>query len=240
MNTCHKYIIAWLNYMKCKVCNKECGKYVVCYDHRNTKYIDVCKLHGKTTFINRQCQKCAKLKEPVYLIKNNKDRFGKSITKNHFLFPYKDRLTNYSKKYQNQFMKRISHCSGIYGIFYKQTCLYIGQSVNISNRIHQHRENFKKAQHHINGTRAHKKRICISKLDHKVEYKYYEMAYKYKLNDLCFKTLMQIPKMNDLFIFNEILTYSEQAMIETYKPKFNHIAARPTRKENLKVKANMI
>ena len=223
--------------MKCKICNKECGKYVVCYEYRNTKDKDVCKLHGKTTFINRQCNKCAKLKELIYLIKNKKDRFGKTITKTRYLYPYLDRLTNYSKKYQNQFIQRISHSSGIYGIFYNNICLYIGQSIDISYRIHQHRENFKKAQHQINGTRAHKKRISISKMEHKVEYKYYEMAKNYKLNDLKFKKLFNVPTIDDPFIYNEILTYAEQAMIETYKPKFNHIAARPTRKENLKNKS---
>ncbi len=222
--------------MKCKICGQDCGKYVVCYKHRNTKYIDVCKLHGKTTFINRQCQKCEKLKDTIYLIKDNKDRLGNIITKTHYLYPYLDRLTNFSKQYQKQFMQRISHSSGIYGIFYKNTCLYIGQSIDISNRIYQHRENFKKAQHQINGTKAHKKRISISKMEHRVEYKYYEMAKNYKLNDLSFKKVFNVPINDDPFIYNEILTYAEQAMIETYKPKYNHIAARPTRKENLKTK----
>ena len=215
--------------MKCKVCGKNCGTYVVCYEHKNTKYKDVCKIHGTTTFINRQCQKCKQLKEPIYLIKDKKDRFGKKITKTHFLYPYLDRLTNLTKEYQSKFMQRISNNSGIYGIFYKNTCLYVGQSVNITNRIHQHRENFKIAQHHINGTRAHKKRISISKLNHKVEYKYYEMAYKYKLNDLTFKKLFAVPKLKDEFEFNELLTYAEQAMINSYNPKFNHLSARPSK-----------
>ena len=45
-----------------------------------------------------------------------------------------------------------------------------------------------------------------------------------------------ISQRENEFEFNELLTYAEQAMIESYQPKFNHIAARPTRKENLKVK----
>ena len=131
-------------------------------------------------------------------------------------------------------MKRISNASGIYGIFYNNVCLYVGQSVNITNRIKQHKENFKTAKFHINGLRLHKKRISISKIKHKVEYKYYEMAYNYNLDQLSFKTLFTIPKLKNDFEYNELLTYAEQAMIETYKPKYNHIAARPTRKENLK------
>lgn len=220
--------------MKCKICGKSCGKYKVCYDHRNSKYKDVCKIHGKTWFINNQCQKCKELKQPIYLIKDNKDRFGNTISKNHYLYPYLKRLTNYNIKYQRQFMKRISNASGIYGIFYNNVCLYVGQSVNITNRIKQHKENFKTAKFHINGLRLHKKRISISKIKHKVEYKYYEMAYNYNLDQLSFKTLFTIPKLKNDFEYNELLTYAEQAMIETYKPKYNHIAARPTRKENLK------
>lgn len=219
--------------MKCKICGKSCGKYKVCYDHRNSKYKDICKIHGKTWFINNQCQKCKELKQPIYLIKDNKDRFGTTISKNHYLYPYLKRLTNYNIKYQRQFMKRISNASGIYGIFYNNVCLYVGQSINITNRIKQHKDNFKVAKFHINGLRLHKKRISISKIKHKVEYKYYEMAYNYNLDQLSFKTLFTIPKLKNDFEYNELLTYAEQAMIETYKPKYNHIAARPTRKENL-------
>lgn len=222
--------------MKCKVCGAYCGKYVVCYDHRNTKYKDKCKIHGTTTFIGHQCLKCNDLKNKVYLIIQNKDRFGNKIIDGHFLYPYLERLTNYNRNYQKQFMQRISHTSGIYGIFANNVCLYVGQSIDISNRIHQHRENFKTAKFHISGTKLNKKRVSISKMPHKVEYKYYEMAHDYNLPDLSFKTLMKIPKLKDEFEYNELLTYAEQAMIEIYKPKFNHIAARPSRKENLKVK----
>lgn len=215
--------------MKCKICGKNCGKYVVCYSHRDTKYIDICKIHGKTDFVNKQCLKCKELKEPTYLIKDGKDRLGNVINKSHFLYPFKNRLTHLTRNYQIKYIQRISKSAGIYGIFYNNTCLYVGQSINISNRIHQHKENFKTAKYHINGLKAHKKRISISKIKHKVEYKYYEMAYTYNLHDLTFKTLMKIPKLKNDFEFNELLTYAEQAMIESYKPKFNHIAARPTK-----------
>lgn len=224
--------------MKCKICGQNCGKYVVCFEHKETKYKDVCKIHGKTWFINRQCQKCNELKKVIYLIIDNKDRFGNKITKSHFLYPYKKRLTHLNRRYQTKYMKRISNTSGIYGIFYNNVCLYVGQSINISNRIKQHKENFRVARFHINGLRLHKQRISISKIQHKVEYKYYEMAHDYSLKDLSYKTLFVVPVLKDEFEYNELLTYAEQAMIETYQPKFNHIAARPSRKENLKVHAN--
>lgn len=220
--------------MKCKICGQDSGKYVVCWEHRNTKYKDTCKIHGKTWFINRQCQKCKELKTAIYIIEDGRDRFGVKINKGHFLYPYKKRLTHLNKRYQAPYQQRISHTSGIYGIFYKSTCLYVGQSVDISTRIKQHKENFKKAKFQINGTKLHKQRISISKMPHKVEYKYYEMAKEYNLPDLSYKTLFKVPKLKDEFEYNELLTYAEQAMIESYQPKFNHIAARPTRKANLK------
>ncbi len=220
--------------MKCKVCGCNSGKYVVCWDHKDTKYKDTCKIHGKTWFINRQCLKCLELKTAIYLVKDNKDRFGDKITKDHFLYPYRKRLTHLNRRYQSQFQHRISNTAGIYGIFCGSTCLYVGQSVNISMRIKQHKENFKKAKFQIQGTKLHKQRISISKMPHKVEFKYYEMAKNYNLPDLSYKTLFKLPKLKDEFEFNELLTYAEQAMIESYQPKFNHIAARPSRKENLR------
>lgn len=217
--------------MKCAVCGENSGSYVVCFKHRNTKYKAVCPIHGKTIFIGRQCQKCKDLKTPLYVVKNGKDRLGKKIGVRHFLYPYLDRLTKLDKRYQSQFQRRLSSCSGIYGIFAGNTCLYVGQSTNISNRIKQHQKNFKIAQLHLRGLRIHKKRISISKLDkRKVEFKYYEMAKNYKLSDLTYKTLFVVPQLNDTYEYNELLTYAEQAMMITYKPKFNHIAARPSEK----------
>lgn len=214
--------------MKCKICKKDCGKYVVCYKHRLTKYKDVCKIHGRTDFIGRQCLKCKNNKEPIYIIRDGYDRFDVEIDKNHYLFPYVDRLTNLSKSYQSQFMQNITATSGIYGIFWGKTCLYVGQSVNIKKRISQHKDNFKIAKYHINGIRVHKPRMSISKMPHKVEYKYYEMAHKYKLSELTFKKLFAVPKLENEFQYKELLTYAEQAMMITYKPKFNHMAARPS------------
>lgn len=218
--------------MKCRICGKDSGKYVVCYKHRETKYKYICKIHNYTTFIGRQCLKCKELKQPIYTIKQNKDRFGKKITKSHFLYPYLDRLTDTDLEYQKLFQRRISSCSGIYGIFCDDVCLYVGQSVNITNRIEQHKKNFKIAQNHLRGIRLHKKKIYLSKIPYKVEYKYYELAYNYTLGDLSYKTLFVVPKLIDDFEFNELLTYAEQAMINTYKPKFNHISARPTAHKN--------
>ena len=214
--------------MKCKICGIDSGKYLVCYKHRNTKYISECKIHGHTTFVNRQCQKCETLKNPQYVVLDNKDRFGKSIDKNHFLYPYLSRLTHLSRRYQNKYKQRISNSSGIYGIFHNDICLYVGQSVNISNRIKQHKDSFKIAQKQILGTRLTKKRVSISKMKHKVEYKYYEMANVYKLSDLSYKTLFSVKRLTDEYEYNELLTYAEQAMINSYNPKYNKIAARPS------------
>ena len=37
----------------------------------------------------------------------------------------------------------------------------------------------------MRGIKIHKKRISLNKIPRKVEFKYYEMAHNYKLNDLC-------------------------------------------------------
>ena len=64
--------------MKCAVCGKRvASKYNVCYEHRATKYQAVCPIHGKTTFIGRQCQKCLALKTPLYIVKNGKKGIDK-------------------------------------------------------------------------------------------------------------------------------------------------------------------
>lgn len=217
--------------MKCAVCGKRItSKYNVCYEHRATKYQAVCPIHGKTTFIGRQCQKCLALKTPLYVVKNGKDRLGKKIGVRHFLYPYLNRLTKLDKRYQTAFQKRISAKSGIYGIFVGNTCLYVGQSTNISKRIEQHKKNFKIAQYQLRGIRIHKKRISLNKVPKKVEFKYYEMASNYRLSDLKYKTLFEVPQLEDTYEFNELITYAEQAMMITYKPKYNHIAARPNEK----------
>ena len=82
----------------------------------------------------------------------------------------------------------------------------------------------------MRGIKIHKKRISLNKIPRKVEFKYYEMAHNYKLNDLTYKTLFVIPPQKDQYELNELLTYAEQAMMITYKPKYNHIAARPSEK----------
>lgn len=216
--------------MKCAVCGTNSGNFVVCYKHRNTKYKSTCPIHGKTIFIGRQCQKCKDLKMPLYIIKNGKDRLGKKIGVRHFLYPYLDRLTKLDKKYQVKYQKRISSVSGIYGIFAGNICLYVGQSNNIKKRIEQHKKNFKIAQYQMRGIRIHKKRISLNKIPRKVEFKYYEMASNYRLSDLKYKTLFDVPQLDDTYKFNELLTYAEQAMMIAYKPKYNHIAARPSEK----------
>ena len=189
-------------------------KYVVCYKHRNTVYFDICKIHGRTRFINGKCVLCH---TPSYRIVDHKDRFGNKIGKNHILYQY---LPFKKKK------KRISHISGIYGIFYHNRCIYVGQSTDISRRIQQHKDCFKIAQNHLRGLRIHKKRIHLSKVPYKVEYKYYQMASEYKWSDLTFKTLWSMKKYD-----GEVITYAEQAMIDLWRPKFNKIAAIPNRKE---------
>lgn len=222
-----------------KRCNEQIeNKYRFCYKHRNTKYLDTCKIHGKTYFVNNQCQKCLRLKDPKYIIikKNNNYYFrnNKPITKKSILYPLLDRLTHLTREYQEPYIKRISEGPGIYGIFARNKkqlgeCLYIGQSVEVKTRIKQHKECFKTAQNHINGLRKHFKRINLNKIERKVEYKYYVMANQYTLKDLKFVKIISLDKKCSEREFREALTYCEQAMMTAFKPKFNTFAARPTK-----------
>lgn len=207
---------------KCK--HKGCKnktQYMFCFVHKDDIYTDVCKIHGKTKFKNYHCLKCEEMKKPKYskdkkVLEYLDEIFGK-------------RLKHKNRRYQAQYIQRISPSAGIYGIFVKTSrglgkCLYVGQSVNVSTRVKQHKENFKKAQRHLIGLKTWHRKLKV----YKVEYKYYEMARKYKLSDLQFVRLCTIPKKYlHLSQFNDIITYMEQFMMDSYKPSLNTFAARP-------------
>lgn len=215
-------------------------KYKYCYEHRETIYNDVCRIHGKTKFQQGRCLKCEQLKKPIYRLtykgKSWYDRNSDRITKNHYLYPYLKHLTKKTRKEQEKFIQKISSKPGIYGIFERKgaklgKCLYVGQSINVSQRVHQHRENFKKAQRHIIGVRMRNKHATIDRLKpYKTEFKYYRMADKYKLSELKFVRLMSLPYQSKLTTeqYKDLLTYAEQAMIDAYKPSLNLFAARPS------------
>jgi len=203
------------------------NKYKYCYEHRNTVHVDVCKRHGKTMFRGNQCLLCEKDKRPIYRIEDGLDMSGESICEAiNILYPYRKRLQNLSRSYQRTYITYITSSPGIYGIFVRHgkhlgTCLYVGQSVNIKNRVQQHRKCIITAQRHLNRLHAQHKR----KISHyKVEYKYYQIAKQYKLSDIKFVTLWKLQTTDQ-----QILTYCEQAMIDAYKPKLNTLAARPTK-----------
>ena len=190
-----------------------------CFKHKDDVYTDICKIHGKTKFQNYRCLKCQEMKKPKY----SKDK----EVLNCLTEIFGDRLKHKNKRYQSRYITRISCSAGIYGIFTKSgKCLYVGQSVNVSNRVKQHKECFKKAQRHLIGLKRWKRRLKV----YKVEYKYYEMARKYKLSDLKFVRLCTIPKKYlQNSHFNAIITYMEQYMMDVYKPSLNTFAARPNK-----------
>lgn len=227
-------------------CNKEIEDiYHFCYEHRKDKYIDNCKIHGATEFILGQCQKCKKLKRPIYRInkRNGKYYFNmdkKPLEKGYFMEPYYKVLTHKNENYAKRFLGNISNAPGIYGIFVRNRkkkdglgeCLYVGQSGNIKNRIEQHKRNFVKASNHIKGLKAHNKHGIIVIPNYKVEAKYYMMAKDYYLKDLKFVCLYRIDK-NDWKKYTReeqkvCLTFLEQAYMDTFKPKYNSFAARPS------------
>ena len=206
---------------KCK--HKGCKEktfYMFCFKHKDDIYTDMCKIHGKTRFRNYKCLKCQEMKKPKYtknkqVLKELDNIFG-------------DRLKHKNRRYQERYISRISSSAGIYGIFTKNgnRCLYVGQSVNVSNRVKQHKECFKKAQRHLIGLKRWNRKLKV----YKVEYKYYEMARKYNLSDLKFVRFCTIPKkyLQNPY-YNAIITYMEQYMMDVYKPSLNTFSARPNK-----------
>lgn len=164
------------------------------------------------------------------------DKTGAIIDKKHWLYPYKELLCNTSRAFLIKHSNNITAGCGVYGIFVRKPdnslgkCLYIGQSVNVKNRVAQHKKCFKTAQRHLIGCRVHNKKLTVKKLNnYKVELKYYKMADKYKLSELKFRKIIAIntKKLTEQQI-KELLTYAEQHAIEVFKPQFNTFAARPT------------
>lgn len=222
-------------------------KYKFCYKHRNTRYMSICKIHGSQFFKNGQCEKCAKMKKPTYVLQKKNGKYYKGSAKKalpngNYLEPYYKRLINKKREYQEQFIGKITSGPGIYGIFVINKrkknrlgeCLYIGQSVDVKTRIQQHKECFKTAQRHINGKRLHNKKLKLSDINnYKVEYKYYKMAFDYKLSDLKFVKIIYIDKSYQQKLsekeFKELLTFCEQAEMESFNPILNTFAARPSK-----------
>lgn len=155
--------------------------------------------------------KIVKYKTPVYRVhkKNNiwYNYYNKKVDKKYY--------TLLESLREPKKLGNIRACSGIYGIFYKDKCLYVGQSFNVARRVSEHKNNYKKAKRHIKSVKR------VRKL--KVEYKYYELARVYNLSELRFKLIAVIKNADQI-----ALTYAEQFFIDLYKPKFNHAMARPT------------
>lgn len=212
---------------KCRKCKRIIQDgYTLCYECFQEKHLDYCKVHGRTTFNHGQCVKCTRLKQPLYKItkkgKNYYDKDGKIIPKDSLIYP--------CLPFKKQPFLRISSAPGIYGVFCKDQCLYIGQSVDVSNRVKQHKENFKTAQYHLNGLRIRRKSLKVKDIkNYKVEIKYYKMADKYTLSELKFVRIMSFPKKTPHNKeLKEALTYCEQAYMDLYKPIFNLFSARPS------------
>ena len=225
--------------------------YRFCFEHKDTPYKDICKIHGKQTFINYQCQKCKELKKGIYRIykRNKKYYFNKSKkpidrnSKYYFLKPWFNILTHKTKKYWNKYSGNVSKQPGIYGIFVKDSskknnlgrCLYIGQSNSISRRIQQHKKELVKASHQIVGLKSYYNIKNFgdlkSVLKYKTSLKYYECMWLYNISNLKFATLYKInsKEWNALDIDEQklLLTFLEQTAMDVYSPKLNKIAARP-------------
>lgn len=203
-----------------------------------------CKIHGRTQFKNGKCIKCQELKRGKYRIyKRDKkyyfNRDKKPLESDYFMKPYLNILSKRDKKSIK--IGKITKTPGTYGIFVRNgdklgECLYVGQSFNVSQRVIQHKKNLIIAENHIKG----RKRWCKSKRlntlipshKRKVEYKYYQIAFRYTLQDIKFVKLSSYDKKfwNSLTNWQQrvCLTFFEQYAMDIFSPKYNTFAARPT------------
>lgn len=219
--------------------------YKFCFEHRKDKYIDTCYIHGRTTFSEFKCLKCQAMKKPMYRIHKRGSEYyfnrnKKPISKDSFMYPYCKQLTHKTVTYQNKYMGKITNSAGIYGIFVRDRrkkdqlgeCLYIGQAVNLTNRMKQHKKNFTTASNHIKGLKAQSKSAIIVIPKYKVEAKYYMMAKDYWLKDLKFVCLYKFDSKEFNKLENSekkiLLTLEEQLYMDIYSPLYNTFAARPS------------
>lgn len=239
-----------------KGCQKQIeDKYRFCFEHKDTPYKDICKIHGKQTFIAGQCKRCKEMKRGIYRIykRDRKYYFNKNkkpIDRNspyYFLKPWFNILTHKTRQFQEKQAKNISTSPGIYGIFLRDrtkknqlgNCLYIGQSVNVKSRCTQHKKHIVTASNHIKGVRAKAKknykdwRKMIPKEKRKVENKYYTIS-QYYLADIKFVQLLKIDKKDWETLSDEqrkiLLCMGEQLGIDVFKPITNTFASRPSYK----------
>ena len=227
-------------------------KYVYCWFHKDEKYKSICKIHGESIFKGGRCVECEKMKRPMYRIHKRANKYyvgnsKKPLPKDSYLMKqgWNRILIHKNRKYAMRFVSRITNTPGIYGIFTRDKrnkhgigkCLYVGQSVNIKNRVKQHRDNLKEAKRHIISN--HKRIPDSNKMN--VAKMYYYIAFDYNLEDLKFVRLMSIDRRqwNKLSRIEslELLTFLEQYCMDSWKPKFNKIAARVTNLNNFESKS---
>ena len=224
----------------CPTCKKLVDdKYMFCHQHREYPYRSMCNIHGCTAFSLGKCIKCENLKKPEYRVKIKNKYIYLKDKRVDYVKPYIKWLTNKTQKYHKLHSKRIINGPGIYGIFVKDgdslgKCLYVGQSVNVKNRIACHKRNIVKASNQVKGCRAKSKKTKNWKKlikNYKVDKKYYILQ-DYKLSNLKFVTLIPIDnkkfeKLNQTEK-NNLLCILEQLEMDVFKPKTNTFASRPS------------
>lgn len=236
-------------HLNCRTMVKD--QYHFCWVHRKDKYKDTCYKHGKTDFQEGICLKCKKMRTPMYRIhkRKNKYYFNKNkrpLPKDYFMKPYYKILTHRTVAYQKKYIGRITKGPGTYAIFVRDKrsklgigkCLYVGQSTDVARRAKEHQEAIKIATKDLRRVKRLNKRIyLIDKRKLKVPLLYYRLA-QYGLPKVKFVRLHKIEKSfwKKLTLKEALqcLTFFEQLGMDTFKPQFNTIAARPTSYEMFK------
>lgn len=223
-------------------------------------HVGTCKIHGETLFKRGTCVECRKMHVGLYRIfkRNGKyyhNRNKTPLPKGFFMEPFYKQLTHPTRRYQMQFVGRVTSGPGTYGIFVRNSkskdgigkCLYVGQSVDVARRCQEHYLRIKVATKHIEklksvGSKFYKRGNSLKNWKEivsecVVQRFYYDIADKYcvglkgdKLANLKIVKLSYIDKKTwSKFTKDEALeclTYLEQLGMDAFQPECNVIAAR--------------
>lgn len=218
-------------------------KYEYCYEHKNDRLTNGTLLNQNhnSEEILKEFPNASDMTKSVYKIRRRTYRntvfyyLGSKRLDDTYIRD--DLLKIFSKPslYQaKKYVGKITKGAGTYGIFIRNRrsklgigeCLYIGQSLNVKNRISQHMDNINIASLYI--TKG------INKKD--VPRMYYGMA-AIGIENLKFVRLMSIDSRYwdslNRHDKEELLTITEQYMMDCWEPRYNVVKARPTDFSNI-------
>lgn len=205
--------------------------FVMCYKHKNAKYYDKCRIHGKQYHRQGKCLVCAQMKNSIYSTSTKGNKIylnGVLITERNqkykYLFPYIKDFLNHDPNEKIKYGK-ITDSAGIYAIIDVKTgeYYYIGQSFHLARRREQHLAMVKetkrlkaKGKNAINA--FNKLPRCYRELSKK-PYSSFKFVALYKFPKQQFNKLSLLER-------KKLLCVAEQFYFDKFHPTYNVIASR--------------